>query len=91
MASLVDAKGKTRSTTGRMIPSSMRDVISVNCRRSPARMFTAALVSGLEQIIRFNRTHFGASLREDMYPTMAERRTFAREVEAWLGRAAPAQ
>src|SRR5207247_4953282 len=28
MASLVEAKGKTRSTTGRMIPSSMRDVIS---------------------------------------------------------------
>src|SRR5438552_1696940 len=30
MASLVEAKGKTRSTTGRMIPSSMRDVISAN-------------------------------------------------------------
>jgi hypothetical protein len=28
-ASLVDAKGKIRSTTGRMIPSSMRDAISV--------------------------------------------------------------
>jgi hypothetical protein len=30
MASLVDVKGKTRSTTGRMIPSSMSDVISDN-------------------------------------------------------------
>ena len=50
-------------------------------------MSTAALVSGLERIIRFNRTHFGASLKEKMYPTMAERRTFARKVETWLGRA----
>ena len=54
-------------------------------------MSTAALVSGLEQMIRFNREHFGASLKEKMYPTLGERRTFAREVEAWLGRATPGQ
>ena len=54
-------------------------------------MSTAALVSGLEQLTRFNRTHFGASLKEEMYPTMAERRAFAQEVEAWLGRATPGQ
>ena len=52
-------------------------------------MSTAALVSGLEQMIRFNRRHFGASLKEEMYPPLGERRTFAREVEAWLGRATP--
>ena len=52
-------------------------------------MPTGALVSGLEQMIRFNRRHFGASLKEEMYPTLGERRTFAREVEAWLGRATP--
>ena len=52
-------------------------------------MSTAALVSGLEQMIRFNRRHFGASLKEEMHPTLGERRTFAREVEAWLGRATP--
>jgi hypothetical protein len=30
MAAVVDAKGKTRSTTGRLIRASIRDVISVN-------------------------------------------------------------
>ena len=53
-------------------------------------MSTAALVSGLEKMIRFNRRHFGVSLKEKSYPPMGARQKFAREVEAWLGRAAGA-
>ena len=64
------------------------DAIAITTLRGLG-MSTAALVSGLEQIIRSNRTHFGVSSRENMYPTMAERRTFAREVETWLGRSTP--
>ena len=54
-------------------------------------MSTAALVSGLDKMIRFNRRHFGVSLKEKNYPPIGARRRFAREVEMWLGRAAPAQ
>jgi len=40
-------------------------------------------------MIRFNRRHFGVSLKEKNCPPIGARRKFAREVEMWLEGAAP--
>ena len=48
------------------------------------------LMSGLEKISRFNRDRFGTALNEGNYPTLAERRAFARKVRDWLSRAVAA-
>jgi hypothetical protein len=48
------------------------------------------LMSGLEKISRFNRDRFGTGRNERNYPTLAERRAFARKVRDWLSRAVAA-
>ena len=47
------------------------------------------LTAGLEKISRFNRDHFGTAVNEGNYPTLAERRDFARKVGNWLRQDAP--
>jgi hypothetical protein len=42
------------------------------------------LVDALEKISRFNRERFGAAINETNYPTVAERRAFARQIGRWL-------
>jgi hypothetical protein len=44
-----------------------------------------ALTSALDRVVRYNRARFGAALNEDHYPAIAERRTFARRLDEWLG------
>lgn len=44
------------------------------------------LTSALEKMIRYNHDRFGAALNEDDYPTIGERRRFARRLVEWLGR-----
>jgi hypothetical protein len=44
------------------------------------------LISALEKIVRYNRDRFGAALNENDYPTIGERRRFARRLLDWLGR-----
>jgi hypothetical protein len=45
---------------------------------------SSRLIGGLEKIGRFNRDRLGTALNERDYPTVAERRTFARSIRAWL-------
>jgi hypothetical protein len=47
------------------------------------------LISALDKVVRYNRDRFGAALNEDDYPTIGERRRFARRLVAWLGRPGP--
>jgi hypothetical protein len=51
-----------------------------------AGMDSSRVMSALEKIGRFNRDRFGAAVNERNYPTVAERRAFARRVRAWLRR-----
>jgi hypothetical protein len=44
------------------------------------------LISALEKVVRYNRDRFGAASNEDDYPTIGERRRFARRLGDWLGR-----
>jgi hypothetical protein len=44
------------------------------------------LISALEKVVRYNRDRFGAAINEDDYPTIGERRRFARRLVASLGR-----
>jgi Zn-dependent protease with chaperone function len=46
-------------------------------------MDPSGLIDGLEKISRFNRERFGTARNEASYPTVAERRAFARQVERW--------
>ena len=48
------------------------------------RMDPSRLISGVDIITGYNRAKFGAGVDERAYPTMAERRQFARAVTAWL-------
>lgn len=41
------------------------------------------LTAAVEKIAGFNRLHFGVAVNESNYPTLAERRAFARAVSAW--------
>jgi hypothetical protein len=45
------------------------------------------LVTGLEKITRYNWNFFEAEVERRSYPSLSERRKFAREVTAWLSRA----
>jgi predicted Zn-dependent protease len=47
------------------------------------------LVTGLERIDRYNWNFFEAEVERRSYPSLSERRRFAREVTAWLSRASP--
>jgi hypothetical protein len=47
------------------------------------------LVTGLEKITRYNWNFFEAEVEWRSYPSLSERRKFAREVTAWLSRASP--
>jgi hypothetical protein len=44
----------------------------------------SGLIDGIAKISRFNRDRFGAADNEAVYPTVAERRACAREVQRWL-------
>ena len=47
------------------------------------------LVTGLEKINRYNWNFFAAEVERRSYPSLSERRRFAREVTAWVSRASP--
>ena len=44
------------------------------------------LMAGVEKITRYNRELFGTAVNETGYPTLSERREFARAVAAWVAR-----
>lgn len=46
-------------------------------------MDVSRLMTGVEKISRFNRERFGAARNEGDYPTVAQRRAFARAVATW--------
>jgi len=48
---------------------------------------SSRLVSAVEKITRYNRLHRPGKMDESGYPTLSERRVFARQVLAWLRRA----
>ncbi len=47
-------------------------------------MDPSRLMATLDKLTRYNRKRFGAAIKEDGYPTLAERREFARAVRAWI-------
>jgi Zn-dependent protease with chaperone function len=47
-------------------------------------MEPSKLIDGLEAIERFNRQRLGPARNERTYPSLAERRAFAREIQQWL-------
>ena len=47
-------------------------------------MDPARVVAAIEKVARFNRERFGTAHNETHYPTVAERREFARRIEQWL-------
>jgi predicted Zn-dependent protease len=47
-------------------------------------MDASTLIDGVEKIDRFNRQRFGPARNDKNYPTLAERRAFAREIAQWL-------
>lgn len=47
-------------------------------------MDSSPVISGIEKLSRFNRERFGTAVNERNYPTVAERRAYARRVQAWL-------
>ena len=44
------------------------------------------LMRGIEKISRFNQERMGTAINESDYPTVAQRRNFARAVTTWLSR-----
>ncbi|MGH9372195.1 MAG: hypothetical protein ACRD15_11750 [Vicinamibacterales bacterium] len=46
-------------------------------------MDPSRLIDALEKISRFNRERFGTAINETNYPTIAERRAFARRIAPW--------
>ena len=46
-------------------------------------MDVSRLMTGVQKISRFNRERFGTAINERDYPTVAQRRAFAREVATW--------
>jgi hypothetical protein len=46
-------------------------------------MNTSRLMAGVEKISRFNGERFGTALNENAYPTVSQRRQFARAVGEW--------
>jgi hypothetical protein len=49
------------------------------------RIDPSRLITGIDKIARYNRK-FDRNIDEGHYPTLAERRRYAREVIAWLER-----
>jgi predicted Zn-dependent protease len=49
------------------------------------------LMTGLEKITRYNWNFFEAEVERRSYPSLSERRKFAREVTTWLSRASTPQ
>jgi Zn-dependent protease with chaperone function len=47
-------------------------------------MDPSSVIDALETVARFNRQRFGSAVNEKNYPTAAERRSFAREIQQWL-------
>lgn len=47
-------------------------------------MDSSPVISGIEKISRFNRERFGTAVNERNYPTLAERRAYARRIQTWL-------
>jgi hypothetical protein len=47
-------------------------------------MNPSKLIEGVEKVTRFNRERFGSATHENSYPTLGERRAFAREIDRWL-------
>jgi len=48
------------------------------------RIEPSNVILAIEKISRFNRQRFGVANNEQNYPTLTERRTFAREIQRWL-------
>jgi hypothetical protein len=47
-------------------------------------MDPSKVIDAIEKDARFNRQRFGAATNEKNYPTVAERRAFARQLQQWL-------
>lgn len=47
-------------------------------------MDPSKVIDAIEKVARFNRQRFGSALNEKNYPTLAERRAFARQIQRWL-------
>ena len=47
-------------------------------------MDPSKVIEGVEKVTRFNRERFGSATHENSYPTLGERRAFAREIDRWL-------
>ncbi|MGB2713883.1 MAG: M48 family metalloprotease [Vicinamibacterales bacterium] len=47
------------------------------------------LMATVEKLTRYNRKVLGVTIDESGYPTLSERREFARRVTAWVARASP--
>ena len=47
-------------------------------------MDPSKVIDGVEKVTRFNRERLGLATNEKSYPTLAERRAFAREMDRWL-------
>jgi len=47
-------------------------------------MDPSRMIDAMEKIARFNRERFGAATSEKNYPTLGERRAFARQIQRWL-------
>ena len=47
-------------------------------------MDPSKVIDGVEKVTRFNRERLGSATNEKSYPTLAERRAFAREIDRWL-------
>ena len=47
-------------------------------------MDPSKVIDGVEKVTRFNRERFGSAINEKNYPTLAERRAFARDIIRWL-------
>jgi Zn-dependent protease with chaperone function len=47
-------------------------------------MDPSSTIDGIAKVTRFNRERFGAATNEKSYPTLAERRAFAHQLQRWL-------
>jgi hypothetical protein len=47
-------------------------------------MDPSKVIDAIEKVARFNRQRFGAAANEQDYPTLEERRAFARQIKRWL-------
>ena len=48
------------------------------------RLDPTRVIDAIEKVTRFNRQLFGSAVNEKNYPTVAERRAFARQVQGWM-------